>query len=395
MRCTTLTLLSWLFILNYSNGQRTKLQLYPLGNFSLDSNTIWAEQALASHMTDKVQYVSLGEVSHGGHELTLLKSKLVQYLVEKKGFRNFLFEYPNSQLAVLNYYLRQSNRTSLDTVAMLTRDAFSGLVQDKEISKLFVWIKKFNLMHKDDLIDLKGFDISGEASAFANYFMHNFSSLLDTGLKKSIDLKWNLVSRDSITREILNWFHQNKALIEKKSSWYYPEFLYTVQNATNKIRHDSIQKINFYQASAFRDSIMADNIVELSKTGKSFIWTHNLHASTGSNIVSMGNYLKKQIGDKYYAIMTDFISSATVKIVQNDKIIERQIGAGKKTTGTFIYKKTKSSSGIVFYKNLIDVKTPICVSSIDRVGNYQQLERRGKTFDALIFLDNITPSKLW
>src|SRR5690242_13046611 len=96
-----LALGSILFICPVTHAQQKNEIIYPLGSFSLDSTTTWLENAFNNKIPDNIQVIGLGEVTHGGHEVPQVKAKIFQFLVEKKGHRTLLFEYPNAALSLL------------------------------------------------------------------------------------------------------------------------------------------------------------------------------------------------------------------------------------------------------------------------------------------------------
>jgi hypothetical protein len=51
--------------------------IFPLRSFSLDSDVTWLSKIFDNKITDGVQWVGLGEFTHGGEETGLFKSKMV------------------------------------------------------------------------------------------------------------------------------------------------------------------------------------------------------------------------------------------------------------------------------------------------------------------------------
>jgi erythromycin esterase-like protein len=362
--------------------------IFPLGSFSLDSTAAWLENAFDNKIPDNIQVIGLGEVTHGGHEIPQVKAKTFQFLVEKKGFRTLLFEYPNAALSLLNLYLEDNKSTSDNILREIATYEFSNSLFDKALLDLLVWIKHYNLSHPNDLIALRGVDINGASGSFSNYFEHNFSSLLDTITRKRIDSEWNTTSIDTITTQLIEWQNNHKDSVQARLKSYYADFLYNVKNAEVDIANRILAKTNFYKSLYIRDSMMAKNVEEL-RTGKAVFWAHNSHVSS-ADMVSAGNILKKDLGGQYYVIATDFSEKAAIFIMAGTGIMEKTFLPDKKTLSSQLLQKIKISQGIVFYDDLPKKMTPV-ISSVSAFGDRQIFER-GKPFDALIILKTISPT---
>lgn len=390
---TRLTFGAVLFLCLQVHAQRlNKNIVYPLGSFSLDSTTEWLDVTFEDKIPGKVQLIGLGEVTHGGHEIPQVKAKMVQFLVEKKGVRTFLFEYPNATLSLLNYYLRENKLTSDDTLKRISVYAFSNALFDKALQDLLVWIKHYNLSHPTDMITFKGVDIKGASGSFSNYFRNNFFSLLDSTTKRKIDSEWNKTSIDTVTMELIRWYYGHKDFVQAKLESHYADFLYNVKNAEVDIVNEEMQRTNFYESLSHRDSMMAKNVEALC-AGTTVFWAHNWHVASADRMGNAGAILKKDLGDRYYVIATDFSEKATVFTEKDTAMIEKSFLPDKKALGYRLYQKFNIGEGIVFYNDLPKTpRLPLLLTSIDIFGNHQ-LFGHGQSFDALVILRTITPTK--
>ncbi|MBO9617721.1 MAG: erythromycin esterase family protein [Niabella sp.] len=315
-------------------------------------------------------------------------------MIGKRGFRQLLFEYPNASLAVLNYYLTEEKFKNIDTLNLLTAEARAGSVTDRSFFELMQWLKQFNLTHPKDMVQLKGFDISGAGRSFVNYFRSNFNTLLDSITKLNVARSMREMSSiDHAEQLIIEWFYKNQDTVQRRLKKYYPDLLYNVRNAAWALQHTERQKVNFYGASAFRDSIMAVNINELASSTKTIVWTHNLHVTTADNVVSMGNYLKKLRSDSY-TIITDFTRSGKVYVAtKSNELAVKSVVPSKETASYKLADKYKLPAGVVFYNDLIPVKKiGVLFNSIDKFGNNIILGK-GHGFDAMILLDLLTAAE--
>ncbi|MDO6432678.1 erythromycin esterase family protein [Flavitalea sp. BT771] len=356
--------------------------VHPLGAFHLDSTTRWLEQAFDARITDSVTLIGLGEVVHGGREVTRFKAKMVQYLIEKKGVRTFLFEYPNAKLSMVDYYLGESQYKNEDTLKLMAGYALAGSLYDRSFLDLLCWIKRYNLAHASDRVALKGVDISGAAGSFNYFFMLNFGSLLDSGMRVDIEK-----GGDSVTHKLIRWFYGHTGFLQSKVKQYYGELLYNVQSAECNLAHDALQQHDFYGSAYYRDTVMARNI-EAHRGTKAVFWAHNMHVTTADYAVNAGNILKADLGQRYYVIVTDFSGNARVLRAEKTGMKENSFTPDKRTLVYQLSRKEHTDQGIVFYDEL--GKRPALFGSVGTYGDYMMLGK-GKGFDALVEFNEITP----
>lgn len=304
-----------------------------------------------------------------------------------------LLEYPNASISLLNYYLSSNKFEGLDTLEIIANNSLSGsfLAYDTSFINLLTWFKSFNLRNPHDMVSIKGVDIYGASGSFSDYFMYNFSELLDSSTKNNIDRNWNKIPTDSITQIILTWVDAHRDLIKKRLRGFYAAFYFNEQNAIFAIKHSYLKTASIYTASFYRDSLIAKNVEKLSLNQKSLFWAFNGHVSPYSNY-SAGKILKDDYNKKYYAILTDFSNTATfsIKNGESSKILTKKFFPSPSTLAHRLSKKYRIKNGILFYNDIKDKKkfSP-WVECIDIYGKYHILGEY--SFDALIILENITP----
>lgn len=97
--------------------------------------------------------IGLGEASHGTEEFYYQKSRIVEYLVQKEGFKMLALEAPASIVAPINSYIKNGEG---DLKSMLKS---MGLYNSKELYRLFVWLKEFNKAKlAKEKVEIIGFD---------------------------------------------------------------------------------------------------------------------------------------------------------------------------------------------------------------------------------------------
>lgn len=363
--------------------------VYPLGSFALDSSTEWLQRAFDNRISDSVQLIGLGEFTHGGHEVFQVKAKIVQFLVEKKGFRTIFFEYPNAALSIVNFYLQESRLRSEDTLRWICLRQFGNSIMDNSLLNLLAWVKRYNLAHPDNMVDLKGVDIIGASGSFANYFKYNLNLLLDSANQRTLDGKWNTVGIDSMTKEFIAWHNDHKDSARARLTIHYSDFLYNVKNAEADIVWRA-SKSPILESLNQRDSFVADNIKMLQQK-KAIFWAHNAHVVSNSYFMSAGSRLKKELNNRYYIIATDFSEKAAILVPSG---LQKNFLPHKKGLAYQLNRAVNASEGIVFYNHLPGrITGQPRISSIGQEGIYQSFGSKNG-FDALIVLGTVTAAVL-
>nr|MBC7612434.1 erythromycin esterase family protein [Pseudopedobacter sp.] len=100
--------------------------------------------------------IGLGEASHGTREFYYQKSRIVEYLVQKEGYKMLALEAPSNIVAPINKYIQEGEG---DLKSMLKS---MGLYNSKEMYNLCVWLKGFNKVKStNEKVEIIGFDSEG------------------------------------------------------------------------------------------------------------------------------------------------------------------------------------------------------------------------------------------
>jgi erythromycin esterase-like protein len=242
------------------------------------------------------------------------------------------------------------------------------------------------------MISLHGFDIAGASDSFADHFLYNY--LLPTDHSYALDILSKLRggTKDSITVAELKWFYRYQESLKLHiSKKLYNTLTDDVQAAENSLTYKLLQKSNMGKAYEFRDSIMAKDVITSSNNSKAIIWAHNLHINTAADYaMSMGNHLEKAVGKKYFSILTDFSTEATVWLISNERHIlsKKTFTSNKKTAAYILRKKFNIDEGILFFTDLKQNQT---LFNIIDFSGYQTVYGKGHPFDALIIFKNVNP----
>ena len=373
--------------------QDSKPHAFPPGTLAQDSGIAWLPTIFDGKISDAVRWVGLGEFTHGGEETALFKSGMVRYLILDRGFRQLLVEYPDVMLLPLNDYLQSSGPDNPDSVRILARKIFGTTVlAAKPFFDLLVWIRSYNVNHQSDRVNLKGIDVEGASTAFADYFMYKYLLPLDHSVALKMLSEWSEGPKDSITAAELDWAGKNRERIVQYAGESGSEGLwYDIAAARNELIHSPLKRQNVYRASVFRDSVMAENVLSF-RTGKSIIWAHNMHLTTADYVFSLGNYLRPAVGKEYFCLLSDFSGEARVWTIsgKDNRLQKQEFVADKRSFASKIRRKNDLKEGIVFFDSLRAGSQP-GFNNIDYSGGQTVIPGRGRPFDALAIFPHVEP----
>lgn len=391
---------TWCSSIAQRNG---KIPFSEIGPLSLDSGTAWVQSVFNKSIGNDVQVVGLGEVSHGGYEPLALKARMVQYLIENRGYRNILLEFPDiASVRPVRQYLLNNSIRELSVADSLARVTAAGLLNTQEVfSRMFRWIKTYNLAHPREMVRVAGFDLSMDAG-FRNFFLYNYIIPFDPANAQRLLYHWqnNQVSDALRIASINTWFNASKSKLGKEMKKdEFDELQYHLQNETHSMHYGALKAEtstgNNAEVNRYRDSIMADNVINLAGSQKTIIWAHNGHISTTDGY--MGKYLKDRYKSRYFILLTDFSNEADVYVVKNEKATpgsrithEQHFAAERTTIASNLLKNYGIPGGIFFNQNLPDRKTYDKLNLIDIYGN-QLMMSSDQAFDVLVIFNNITP----
>lgn len=96
---------------------------------------------------DEKRIVGLGEATHGTSEFTIIRKKLIQYLVEKKGFNTFILEADYSGCIRINRYIHGES----DDVIAALKEVQYWVWNTHEMVELIEWMRQYNTTHPENI----------------------------------------------------------------------------------------------------------------------------------------------------------------------------------------------------------------------------------------------------
>jgi erythromycin esterase-like protein len=392
---------------SFSYGQTIKNKFTKLQLDSLISN--YSKQYLGEifdgKISDSIQIIALGEVSHGGYEPIAFKANMVRYLVERRGYRKIVFELPDiPAIRMLRSYLNnQKNATDTSYITKWIKNAQFVDATASVCTNLFKWIKQYNDKHQENMVDVMGFEIGKEQSVI-NFILNKYIIPYNYEQSQQYVYQLNSVITDADKIQILNkWFVSNKLGLKAKLnkedfSWLY-FYVHNAVNGLSYLNKDS-KSISDHSndANLFRDSVMAQNVRYLSGGDKTIVWAHNSHVIR-ADIKYMGNYLDQYFKNRYYVIATDFSKFAKVDVINqnqaendNKKYLSKTFKSSPSTAAYKIFDQYGISEGVFFNQDMISLHIQEDTNTIDANGLHLYFPGFHNSFDALVVFTNIYPT---
>ena len=410
----SLLLFSFLFLFTLNLQAQNKLidalnkHLITLNTLNPDSNYSDLE-LLKPFLVDKVIF-GLGEATHGTHEFSLFKHRMLEFLVKEMGVKAFVIEDDFAKAQILNNYILNEK----DTVSNVVRKGLVfGTWHTQEMVEMCNWLKKYNSTQaNDNKVRFFGCDIQWTPAVFTfirdylipqGKFTPEMSSALSVTKKSLIGL---VDSDKKILRTAVDQLIHIKLTLGDTALFHH--YIYEAQQFCELV--DSSSKPFSAKEYEWRDQRMAENIEWVYNyigKGKMMIWAHNAHVakSGGSmNVVTMGQNLSTFFGAKYYAMGFDFFkgSMRSLNVLQHKYETQQLPEAVKGSIGA-AFSKCKTSNFIIdvkstsdadptamdfFNKKVLSVSQgPIYSSKFGMNYVTYQLE---DSFDAIIFIKETT-----
>lgn len=268
-----------------------------------------------------VNYVGLGEATHGTREFFLMKHRLLEFLVLELGFSVLAIEASISGCKRINDYILNGKG---DLYKVLENQGF-WVWDTYEVIQMIEWMRRFNKSASEDKkirfvgIDVQIDKLGGGVESIEKYLQKvdtiRFSEMKD--VLRNINVPSDAMTKDSILssyKDFLSFFVMSKGLyIQKSSEKEYEKTLDLIRSLLQFSDSYMLTKQDVrYRKRNWRDYYMASNFFDMLKNEKPgtkvVIWAHNGHIShnTASNSGKamqrpLGNYLKNAFGDQYYS----------------------------------------------------------------------------------------------
>jgi len=363
---------------------------------SIEVDTLNFEFSQLDSILKRKKIVFVGEAQHGDGTTFKRKAKLIKYLHDKHNFQVLFYEAGVSNLYLLNEKNSKRNCNKTDFNKALWW--FWSRTQENQETIDFILKKR---------IQVAGFDLQFSGSNVKDSIFKSFLSI-DTGKTINLDNYLNQMFinsginysayNDSIKSKIYNDLDLLKRKVKSKNNENIENRykLLVLENIKNLLKFDSLKK--YYPktnlSNIFRDSIMANNIIELSsnifKEKKIIIWAANSHLLYNSNkyknqggYTRMGDYLLDYFGEaQVFSLLFTSYKGQFTDVLNNKNI---DIFPASNKSFEYLMHLNNEKESIVLTKEL-----PFLDSLKLRVVGYHNYKGEWtKMMDAIYFIDEM------
>jgi erythromycin esterase len=285
-----------------------------LGVHALPFKTVLAGNGFADlagldGLIGDARIVALGEASHGTAEFFQMKHRLLEYLVEKKGFTVFAIEgnWPEAELA--DRYIKTGEGDAASALAAM----YFWTWQTAEVRAMLDWMRDYNGSRGErPILSFSGFDMQYVPVAIKRVLdlsarssdddrdgvrrLYEGAEMLDDNSESKVPAEEKARLRDNAAQALQFVEARREGLIRASTPEQYRDGLQAARVV--------LQAMEMRAGSGSRDRSMADNVrwlVEERFPGEKIIlWAHNGHMGTAlhGGEKSQGAHLRDRYGDK-------------------------------------------------------------------------------------------------
>jgi erythromycin esterase len=312
-----------------------KANALPLSSLSAESGLDDLEPLGA--LVGEARVVALGEGTHGTAEFTRVRTRLMEYLVKRKGFTIFALESSWAGARELNAYVNGGPGDAKTLLKRYARLAWPWRTQ--EMLETLEWMRAYNARSEtSQKLRFTGFDLQDPVSAvdwITEYLEANARDQVARAEDLLACIRFSLNNALAVGRyaargeegtrscganilTVRRILENRRAVLEKSSGSL--EFSEVLQAARVLEQENAYYAARFVDtdmdAIAMRDEFMARNIFWLEATYKQkiVVWAHNGHVTFTPDMVfgwkPTGAYLRERYGQNYFVFATTFHSGS-------------------------------------------------------------------------------------
>jgi erythromycin esterase len=272
-----------------------------------------------------VKILGAGEATHGTREFFQFKHRLLEFLVTEMGFTVFAIEASSAACEPINDYVRYGKR---DLTSVVTGQGY--LVWDtEEITEMVEWMRRYNQrVSEEKKVSFYGLDLTNNPRGRASIL--DYLRQIDSPILAATEEIFQTISRyepkmatqnddegKALLRETLPGIHSLiEHLTERKDSVSGQAEATELEVLLRSAR--LIQQWVLYMiGESDRSKFMAENLLYLlnhkEPNAKYVVWQHNVHISVMNPVtggLNIGQILREQYGDRYYALSLEFNQGA-------------------------------------------------------------------------------------
>lgn len=365
--------------------------------------------------------VLLGESTHGTHEFYEWRAAITKRLIAEKGFQIIGIEGDWTDTYRVNEFIQGpgQNMSAAEEVLKQYDRWPASMWGNYEMADLIEWLNRYNQI-KDGKkkIGIYGLDLfsfwewanqplpSGDSvlKDLVRQFRQRFDSFQNDAIRYTAAVKRDSINNSQPASHLWNYVKkindglspENIFLIQQQASLAYEGERYFRTLATDKVQSWNI-----------RENYMASSIIRLldfyGKDSKVIIWVHNGHAGDAafsqmaeSGYISIGQLLKKQLGNKIFSVAFGSNSGAVYAGYYWDApLMEIKVPAAREGSWENILHVLNNENKVILSREIKNNKQFNQWLPFRSIGAAYSAAIYGtaiipKRYDALIFIDSTT-----
>lgn len=278
------------------------------------------------------QMAGLGEATHGSHQDALLKSVLVQNMVENHGLRLVLLEANRTGAAQLDAYASAAPTGLLAADAVRQAPVFR-ILKTEVMADLLTWLRGWNAVNADRRVRVVGIDCqassidAGDALAALATVDSGAADAIGVALAPILTAEAKAARHDLMLKQIAS---AQRLEAEAACRMLEAELQRAgLDNAAFTARR-AWQGLNAFEYETSdgdmsratreywsrRDVFMAENALLVAQSEPSVLWGHNIHVAGGrpggqsAGYVPSGAILRDRLGAGYTALVQEFAEAS-------------------------------------------------------------------------------------
>ena len=297
--------------------------------------------ALASRLATS-RIAGLGEATHGSHEDALLKSVLIQAMVEHHDLRVVLIEANRTGTAQLDAYASGGPTGLLAAEAVKQAPVFR-ILKTEVMADLLTWLRGWNAVNPDRKVRVLGVDCqassqdAGDALAALAAVDSGAADALGPALAPILTAEVKGLRHDLMLKQLtsaqgdeaesacrmleaeLERAGLTNAAFTARRAW---QGLSAFEFETS----DGDMSLATPEYWSRRDVFMAENALALAAGQRAVFWGHNLHvlggrlSGDGEGYVPSGAILREKLGRDYAVLIQDFAAATFLAIPNTEGV---------------------------------------------------------------------------
>jgi len=310
-------------------------QAVPIRNLAPDDP---GAKALAKRLAG-ARIAGLGEATHGSHEDALLKSVLIQAMVENHDLRVVLLEANRTGCAQLDTYASGAPTGLLASEAVKQAPVFR-ILKTEVMADLLAWLRGWNAVNPDRRVRVIGVDCqassqdAGDALAALATIDSGAAEALGVALEPILTTRARAARHDIMLKQITSAQRTAaesacRMLEAELGAAGHEDAAFTARRAwqgLSAFEHETsdgdldLATPDYWSR---RDVFMADNAIALARDEAAVFWGHNTHVAGGSPAgdltghVPSGAVLRRKLGRNYTVLTQEFAEASFLALPES------------------------------------------------------------------------------